>query len=171
MEGFRTMPHPPFRLAIRAAAAFLLSALPLAEAAAWQVRNWTGRTIVSDTGAFGGCRMSVAYDNGITLHFLQLADYSLLVGMSRPDWTLDPNGAYALGVVVDGREARRARGIVLPSLPNAIFVGLGRGRATHDLLRRGLRLTLVNGRQSFDFALTATAAGLARLERCVRERG
>lgn len=165
------MPRPPLRFAARLAAAVLLAAGVAAEAGAWRVRNWTGRTIYTDTGAFGGCRMSVAYDTGITLHFLLLADFSLLVGMSRPDWTLDPNGAYAIAVAIDGRRVRSARGIVLPALPNAIFVGLGPDRATHDLLRRRHRLTLVNERQSYDFALTASAAGLARLERCVRERG
>lgn len=165
------MPHPPLRLAVRVAAALLLSASPFAEAGAWQVRNWTGRSIYTDAGTFGGCRMSVAYDNGITLHFLQLADFSLLVGMSRPDWRLEPNRAYAMSLAVDGRRVRRARGIVLKSLPDTIFLQLGHDRATRAMLRRHARLTLANDRQSFDFALTATAAGLARLERCVRERG
>lgn len=165
------MPHLPFRFAARLVAALLLFASTVAEAGAWQVRNWTGRSIYTETGAFGGCRMSVAYDNGITLHFLQLADFSLLVGLSRPDWALDPNGAYALGLVIDGRHVRRARGVVLPSLRNTIFLRLGHDRATREMLRHRSRLTLVNDRQSFDFALTATAAGLARLERCVRERG
>ena len=165
------MPHPPLRLAVCLAAALLLSASPFAEAGAWQVRNWTGRSIYTDTGAFGGCRMSVAYDNGITLHFLQLADFSLLVGMSRPDWALDPDGAYAMRLVVDGRPVRRARGVVLKSLPNTIFLQVGHDRALRDMLRRHARLRLANNRQSFDFALTATAAGLARLERCVREHG
>ena len=35
--------------------------------------------------------------------------------------------------------------------------------------RSGLRLTLVSDRQNFDFQLAGTAAGLARLERCVRD--
>lgn len=165
------MPLLPYRLAVPAAAALLLAAGLAAEAGAWQVRNWVGRSVYSETGAFGGCRMSVAYDSGITLHFLQLADFSLLIGMSRPDWALDPAGTYAMGLVIDGRYVRRARGVVLSNLTNAIFLGLGHDRATRDLLRRRFRLTLVNNRQSFDFALTATAAGLARLERCVRDRG
>lgn len=163
------MPHAPFRIAVRAAAALALAAGPAAEAGAWQVGNWIGRSIYNETGAFGGCRMSGAYNSGITLHFLQLADFSLLIGMSRPDWALDPGGTYEMGLVVDGREVRRARGIVLPRLANAIFLGLGHDLATRDLLRRRFRLTLVNNRQSFDFALTATAAGLARLERCARD--
>jgi hypothetical protein len=164
------MPQPPFRFAARAAALALAAGLA-PEAGAWQAGNWIGRTVYSDTGAFGGCRMSVAYNNGITLHFLQLSDFSLLIGMSRADWTLDPRGAYAMGLVVDGRHVRRARGTVLPSLTNTIFLGLGHDRATRALLRRSLRLTLVNNRQNFDFQLAGTAAGLARLDRCVRERG
>jgi hypothetical protein len=163
------MPQPLFRLAIRGAAALVLAAGLAGEAGAWQVRNWIGRSIYSDTGAFSGCRMSVAYNSGITLHFVQLRDFSLLIGLSRQDWALDPDGAYAMGLVIDGRYVRRARGIVLPSLTNAVFLGLGHDRATRDLLRRRYRLTLVNNQQNFDFALTATAAGLARLERCVRD--
>jgi hypothetical protein len=165
------MPHSPFRRALRGAAAFALAAGLSAEADAWQAGNWTGRTVYSDSGAFGGCRMSVAYNNGIMLHFLQLSDFSLLIGMSRADWVLDPRGAYAMGLVIDRRYVRRARGVVLPGLTSTIFLGLGHDRATRDLLRRSLRLTLVNNRQNFDFQLAGTAAGLARLERCIRERG
>lgn len=161
------MPRPMLALAVSAAAALAAAA----EAGAWQAGNWTGRTVQSETGAFGGCRMSATYDNGITLHFLQLADFSLLIGLSRPDWALDPRGTYAMGLVIDGRYVRRARGTVLASLTNSVFLSLGQDRATHDLLRRSLRLTLVNNRQSFDFQLAGTATGLARLERCVREGG
>lgn len=161
------MPRPMLALAVLAAAALA----PAAEAGAWQAGNWIGRTIQSETGAFGGCRMSVTYDNGITLHFLQLADFSLLIGLSRPDWALDPRGDYAMGLVIDGRHVRRARGTVLASLTNSVFLSLGKDRETRDLLRRSARLTLVNNQQNFDFQLAGTAAGLARLERCVRERG
>ena len=163
------MPHRPLRRALLAAAA--LAAGFAADAMAWQAGNWTGRPVYSETGAFGGCRMSAAYDNGITLHFLQLADLSLLIGMSRPDWSLDPRGAYAMGLAVDGGQVRSARGIVLASLTEAVFLGLGRDRAARELLRRGTRLTLISERRSFDFRLTGTAAGLARLERCAREGG
>jgi len=90
--------------------------------------------------------------------------------LGRPDWTLDPRG-YNMGLVIDGRFLRRARGIVLASLTNAVFLGLGQDRATRDLLRRRFELTLVNNQQNFEFRLTATAAGLARLERCVRVGG
>lgn len=159
------MPRPMLALAVCAALA------PAAEAGAWQAGNWTGRSVYSESGAFSGCRMSVTYDNGITLHFLQLTNHSLLIGLSRPDWALDPRGNYAMGLVIDGRYVRRARGTVLASLTNSVFLGLGRDRATRDLLRRSFRLTLVSNRQNFDFQLAGTAAGLARLERCVRDRG
>jgi hypothetical protein len=159
------MPRPMLALAVCATLA------PAAEAGAWQAGNWTGRSVYSESGAFSGCRMSVTYDNGITLHFLQLTDHSLLIDLSRPDWALDPRGNYAMGLVIDGRYVRRARGTVLASLTNSVFLGLGRDRATRDLLRRSFRLTLVSNRQKFDFHLAGTAAGLARLERCVRDRG
>ena len=161
------MPRPLLALAVSAAAALA----PAADAGAWQAGNWTGRTVQNETGAFGGGRLSVAYDNGNTPHFLHLAGFSLLIGPSRPDWALDPRGNYAMRLVIDGRYVRRARGTVLASLTDSVFLSLGRDRATRDLLRRSLRLTLVNNRQSFDFQLAGTAAGLARLERCVRERG
>ena len=158
------MPRPILGLAVCAAVL-----APAAAAGAWQAGNWTGRTVYSETGAFSGCRMSVTYDNGITLHFLQLTDFSLLIGLSRPDWTLDPRGRYAMGLLIDGRHVRRARGTVLARLTNSVFLSLGQDRGTRDLLRRSLRLTLVSDRQNFDFQLAGTAAGLARLERCVRE--
>ena len=156
------------RHVIRAAASLALAIAIAGSAAAWQIGNWVGRTMLSSNGEFAGCRMSVAYNSGITLHFIQLNTYVLFIGMSRPGWVMNPNGTYNMGLVVDGRYVRRARGVVLHGLTDAIFLNLGTDRTTRDLLARRFNLTLVNNQQNYVFQLTATAAALQRLEYCVQ---
>ncbi|MCW5771616.1 MAG: hypothetical protein KIT16_08285 [Rhodospirillaceae bacterium] len=158
------------RHAVRAAAGLVLATCLAGEAYAWQIGNWIGRPMYSNNG-FAGCRMSVRYNSGITLHFLQLRNYVLFIGMSKPEWSMNPNGHYNMGLVIDGRYIRRARGVVLAGLTNAIFLNLGQDRVTRDLLARRFHLTLVNNQQNYNFQLTATAAALERLEYCVRAGG
>lgn len=156
-----------FRHAVRTAAGLVLATCLAGEAFAWQVGNWIGRTMYSNNG-FAGCRMSVRYNSGITLHFLQLRNFVLYIGMSKPEWSMNPYANYAMGLVIDGRYVRRARGVVLAGLNNAIFLNLGLDRATRDLLQRRFNLTLVNNQQNYNFQLTGTSAALERLEYCVR---
>lgn len=134
----------------------------------WQVGNWIGRTMHNDSGQFAGCRMSVTYNSGITLHFVQLSNYTLFIGMSKAEWVMNSTATYNMGLVIDGQYIRRARGIVLGGLTNAIFLDLGTDRLTRDLLARRFHLTLVNNQQNYKFNLTATAAGLQRLEYCIQ---
>ena len=51
--------------------------------------NWTGVGIIGNNGDFIGCRMSVRYNSGITLHFIQLRSFSLFIGMSKPEWVMN----------------------------------------------------------------------------------
>lgn len=159
------------RLAARLALGLGLAAGIASTAGAWQIGNWFGRSVLTDAGTFAGCRMSASYDTGITLHFLQLSKGTLLVGMSEPGWSLDPAGAYSMGLTVDGQFVRRAKGVVLAAMRNSLFIDLGRNQATRDLLRRGARLSLADGMRTYDFRLTGAAEAFARLETCVRDRG
>lgn len=152
----------------RAAAGIIAAAAIASQAAAWQVGNWGGVSIIGNTGEFLGCRMSVRYNSGITLHFIQLRNFSLFIGMSKPEWAMNPNASYAMGLVIDGQYVRRAQGEVLIGLNNAVFLNLGTDRLTRDLLARRFNLTLINNQQSYTFALTSTAAALQRLEYCVQ---
>jgi hypothetical protein len=138
------------------------------DAAAWQVGNWIGRTVLTDNGALAGCRMSVAYDSGVTLHFMHLKNGALLIAMSDRGWSLHPNGTYGMNLSIDGRFVRRARGIVLDAMRDAIFLDLGRDRTTRALLQRGQQLSLADGKRTYDFRLNDTGAAFARLADCVR---
>jgi hypothetical protein len=158
------------RHSVRIAAGLILatSIASAASAQSWQVGNWIGRAMYNNAGGFAGCRMSVTYNSGITLHFVQLSNYVLFIGMSKPDWVMDPNATYNMGLVIDGQYVRRARGVVLSGLTNAIFLDLGTDRYTRDLLARRFHLVLVNNQQNYRFNLTSTAAGLQRLEYCIQ---
>jgi hypothetical protein len=81
---------------------------------------------------------------------------------------MNPNATYKKGLVIDGQYVRRARGVVLAGLTNAIFLDLGTDRYTRDLLARRFHLVLVNNQQNYRFNLTSTAVGLQRLEYCIQ---
>lgn len=137
--------------------------------ARFRVGNWTGNAFYAK-GRFSHCRIWVAYRSGITLNFAQFASYKLFIGLSRPNWNLVPNGRYRMTMIIDGRVIRNARGIVLNANRTRLWLPLGRDNHARQRLRRGLRLTLTNGRQRYNFSLTATSAALARLQQCVRFR-
>ena len=82
---------------------------PQAAAAQWSVGAWTGNSYVNRTGAFSHCIMNARYNSGITLYFMQFSDHDLFIGISAPDWSLDPHSPYTLTLMIDGKEIRSAR--------------------------------------------------------------
>ncbi len=154
-------------LAVLSLGGLLVSTPP---AAAWQVGNWIGNPHYGTTGQFLGCRMTVNYNSGITLQFIQLSDARLLVGMSKREWAMSSTASYNMALVIDGQYVRRAQGTVLPGLSSSIFLDLGLDRRTRVLLQRRFNLTLVNNQQNYSFKLTSTGAALERLELCVANR-
>lgn len=159
------------RLATRIALGMSVVCGAATAAGAWQIGNWFGRSVLTDTGDFAGCRMSASYASGITLHVLQLGKGALLVGMSGPGWWLDPAGAYRMDLTVDGQFALRARGVVLSGMRETLFLDLGSGSAIRARLRNGTQLRLASGDQAYDFRLTGAPEALARLDACVRSSG
>jgi hypothetical protein len=149
-----------------------LTIIDASQALAWRVGNWTGGAFGNRaTGRLNFCQMSVRYKSGIVLWFRQYANYNLYVGLSHVNWRLTPSGNYTLTFVIDGREIRRARGVVLPGNTRRIWLALGTDRYTRNRLQRGFRLTLVHNNGTYRFKLTGTAVALARLERCLQIRG
>jgi len=157
-------------LTVSVALALLVANSP--DAFAWRVGNWTGGAFGNRaTGQLNFCQMSVRYKSGIVLWFRQYANFNLFVGVSRPNWRMNPGGKYTVTFVIDGRVIRSARGRVLRDSTSRIWLGLGTDRYTRRRLQRGFVLTLVHSSGRYPFRLTGTAAALARLERCLRIRG
>ncbi len=161
------------RLARRLPALFLALFLsgpagpPQAAAAQWSVGAWTGNSYVNRTGAFSHCIMNARYNSGITLYFMQFSDHDLFIGISAPDWSLDPHSPYTLTLMIDGKEIRSAPGTVLRHDTNRLWLALGKDRQTRERLRWGLKLRLVQGDRDYGFQLTGTAIALRQLEQCV----
>jgi hypothetical protein len=142
-----------------------------AEARRWRVGLWTMQN-VNANGRFEHCRMWAEYNSGITLYFAQMSDYRLWIGMSHPNWRLDPNANYTMTLYIDGRVIRRARGVVRSDSSNLLWLDLQHDRRTRHLLRRRFSLVLSDGNNDYSFRLRGTSAGLTALENCVsRYRG
>ena len=138
-------------------------------AAQWTVGDWTGNSYVDRAGALSHCIMSARYNSGITLYFLLFRDRDLFIGVSAPDWSLNPHSPYTMTMVIDGKVIRSASGTVLRYDTKRLWLALGKDSKTRERLRWGLKLRLMQGDRSYDFRLTGTAAALKRLDRCVRE--
>ena len=140
-----------------------------AQSPQWTAGDWTGNAYIDRAGAFSHCIMSARYNSGITLYFLLFRNRDLFIGMSAPDWSLDPHSPYAMTMAIDGKTIRSASGAVLRYDRKRLWLALGSDRGMRERLRRGMKLRLKQGKRSYDFRLTGTAAALKRLDRCVRE--
>lgn len=138
-------------------------------AAQWSVGDWTGASYVDRAGAFSHCIMSATYNSGLTLYFLLFRNHDLFIGVSAPDWSLNPHSPYTMTLVIDGKTIRSAPGTVLRYDTKRLWLDLGRDRKIRELLRWGLKLRLQQGERDYGFRLTGTAAALKRLEKCVRQ--
>ena len=140
-----------------------------AAAAQWSVGDWNGASYVDRAGAFSHCIMSAKYNSGITLYFLLFRNHDLFIGVSAPDWSLSPHSPYTMTLVIDGKTIRSAPGTVLRYDTKRLWLDLGRGQKIRELLRRGLKLRLQQGKRNYGFRLTGTAVALKRLEKCVQD--
>ena len=94
--------------------------------------------------ATASCRPK--YNSGITLFFLLFRNHDLFIGVSAPDWSLDPHSPYTMTLVIDGKTIRSAPGTVLRYDTKRLWLDLGKGRKIRELLRWGLKLRLHAGR-------------------------
>ncbi len=165
------MPRP-FRRLSALPVALLLSGLagwsPPA-AAQWSVGDWTGNSYIDRDGGFSHCIMSAKYNSGITLYFLLFRNHDLFIGVSAPDWSLNPHSPYTMTLAIDGKVIRSAPGAVLRYDTKRLWLALGKDGKTREQLRRGLKLRLLQGKRDYGFRLTGTARSLKRLERCVQK--
>lgn len=165
------MPRP-FRCLSALIPALFLSGLagwPPAASAQWSVGDWTGNSYVDREGGFSHCIMSAKYNSGITLYFLLFRNHDLFIGVSAPDWSLNPHVPYTMTLAIDGKAIRSAPGTVLRYDRKRLWLALGRDGKTREQLRRGRKLRLLQGARNYGFQLTGTARSLKRLERCVQE--
>ena len=165
------MPRPVRRLSIPIAALFLggLAGWAPAAAAQWSVGDWTGNSYVDRAGVFSHCIVSAKYNSGITLYFLLFRNRDLFIGVSAPDWSLNPYSPYTMTLAIDGKTIRSAPGTVLRYDTKRLWLALGKDRKTRERLRWGFKLRLKQGKSDYGFQLTGTAAALKRLEKCVRQ--
>ena len=164
------MSRPVRCISIVFVALFLGGAAVRAPAAAqWSVGDWNGNSYIDRAGAFSHCIMSAKYNSGITLYFLLFRNHDLFIGVSAPDWSLNPHSPYTMTLAIDGKTIRSAPGTVLRYDTKRLWLALGKDRKMRERLRWGLKLRLLQGKRDYGFQLTGTAMALKRLEDCVRQ--
>jgi hypothetical protein len=156
-------------LAMGTLAALLL--VPATARADWTSGPWMGRPIFRG-GAFIGCVMETAYTpGGRRFKFMQLANYELLVGLSRKARPFERGQVHNMLMQIDGEIIRRAVGIVRPHQPNTLWINLGTDRFARQKLKEGNTLILHRtGGKAATRSLAGTYNALNRLEACVRDR-
>lgn len=158
---------------MRAAAVALICLLSLPAEAAGPfgkivVGNWSGGTFTNDqTGAFSHCAVSARYKSGVTMLTSVTAQYSWLLGFTRPDWKLRAGETLNLRLVFDRSstidvtaniKTRTLLTIAMPAQSNLI-----------NAFRQGRYLELIANDARYTFALTSTGEMLPALVECVKQ--
>ncbi|WP_089177095.1 hypothetical protein [Bosea sp. AS-1] len=134
------------------------------------VGNWSGGTFTNDTtGAFSHCAVSARYKSGVTMLTSVTAQFSWLLGFSKPDWTLRTGETLKLRLVFD----RSSTIDVVANIksPTLLTIAMPAQSALIDAFRKGRYLELVANDARYTFALTSTGEMLPALVECVKQSG
>lgn len=132
------------------------------------VGNWSGGTFTNDrTGEFSHCAVSARYKSGVTMLTSVTAQYSWMLGFSKPDWTLKTGETLNLRLVFD-----RSRTIDVTAnikAPTLVTIAMPAQSSLINAFRQGRYLELVANDARYTFALTSTGEMLPALVECVKQ--
>lgn len=157
---------------MRAVVVALMSLLSLPAGAAGPfgkivVGNWSGGTFTNDaTGAFSHCAVSARYRSGVTMLTSVTAQFTWLLGFSKPDWTLRTGETLKLRLVFD----RSSTIDVVANIksPTLVTIAMPAQSALINAFRQGRFLELIANDARYTFALTSTGEMLPALVECVK---
>ncbi|MFJ5370481.1 hypothetical protein ACIPIA_14775, partial [Bosea sp. CER48] len=158
---------------MRAAALALICLLPLSAQAAGPfgkivVGNWSGGTFTNDqTGAFSHCAVSARYKSGVTMLTSVTAQYSWLLGFTKPNWTLRTGETLKLRLVFDRSSTIDVTANI--KSPTLLTIAMPAQSALISAFRQGRYLELVANDARYTFALTSTGEMLPALVECVKQ--
>lgn len=158
---------------MRAVVVALMSLLSLPAGAAGPfgkivVGNWSGGTFTNDaTGAFSHCAVSARYKSGVTMLTSVTAQFTWLLGFSKPDWTLRTGETLKLRLVFD----RSSTIDVVANIksPTLVTIAMPAQSALINAFRQGRFLELIANDARHTFALTSTGEMLPALVECVKQ--
>ena len=128
--------------------------------------QWIGtESFDDDTGDLGHCRIEATFNSGITLAFGLLPDFTLLIVLTNPRWSLPDEVQFPLQLAVDRRWSKSVSGRGIA--PNGVVAYIGDDWQTFEALRVGRELRVVAARETFEFVLKGTSFGLMEAARCV----
>jgi hypothetical protein len=134
------------------------------------VGNWSGGTFTNDrTGAFSHCAVSARYKSGVTMLTSVTADFTWLLGFSKPGWTLRTGETLKLRLVFDRRSTIDVTANI--KSPTLLTIAMPAQSALINAFRQGRYLELVANDARYTFALTSTSEMLPALVECVKQSG
>ncbi|MGO4170568.1 hypothetical protein [Bosea sp. TAF32] len=158
---------------MRAAAVALICLLSLPAEAAGPfgkivVGNWSGGTFTNDqTGAFSHCAVSARYKSGVTMLTSVTAQYSWLLGFTRPDWKLRAGETLNLRLVFDRSSTIDVTANI--KTPTLLTIAMPAQSNLINAFRQGRYLELIANDARYTFALTSTGEMLPALVECVKQ--
>jgi hypothetical protein len=147
---------------------FLLAFPPEVQARqqSFEAGRWVGTaSFDDDSGDLEHCRIEAIYNSDITLAFGLLPDFTLVMVLTNPAWSLRGDVQFPLELTVDRRWSKSVTGKVVD--PSGVFVYIGDDWEAFEALRRGRELRVVAARETFEFLLMGSSYGLAEAARCV----
>ena len=132
------------------------------------VGNWSGGTFTNDqTGAFSHCAVSARYKSGVTMLTSVTAQFSWLLGFSKPEWKLRTGETLKLQLVFDRSSTIDVTANI--KSPTLVTIAMPAQSALINAFRQGRYLELVANDARYTFALTSTSEMLPALVECVKQ--
>ncbi len=132
------------------------------------VGNWSGGTFTNDqTGAFSHCAVSARYKSGVTMLTSVTAQFSWLLGFSKPEWKLRTGETLKLRLVFDRRSTIDVTANI--KSPTLVTIAMPAQSTLINAFRQGRYLELVANDARYTFALTSTGEMLPALVECVKQ--
>lgn len=128
--------------------------------------NWYGEAHFDESdGQFVFCAITADYQSGIRLGMFMAPDFQLGVSLQNSSWNMQTGSTFDVDLSVDRRWSRRIQAKVVDAV--TVFVFIGDDPVGVESLRRGYRLTIQSGDQTYGFDLVGSNRALAQTSRCV----
>jgi hypothetical protein len=120
---------------------------------------------VPGSTTFDHCAASTDYKSGITLGFVLMSDFSWVINLFDPNWSLTVGNSYPVTLAIDTRTLSPASAIAIDT--DVIQIPLASNKATFKDFMGGNLLKVEAATQNYGFDLTDTSELLPALFKCV----
>jgi hypothetical protein len=153
-------------------AAVSLPAFGNVQIEAIEVPGWEAAAFADEAGVFTHCAIRAEYENGTILAFARTADGSLIMGLAREDWGIEPGNWLPIRYSYKGGEMPiEVTGEAQAVAANLVAVNMGKDDMFLDQLKAAPEIAVEAEGKSLTFDIGDVAPGLQAIDSCREKHG